>query len=28
VSFLFNETFRGGQIGISKSTAERTVKHF
>jgi len=25
---LFNETFRRGQIGISKSTVERIVKRF
>jgi len=26
VGLLFNETFRHGQIGISKSIVERTVK--
>jgi len=28
VSLLFNETFRHGQISISKSTVECTVKRF
>ena len=28
VALLFNETFRCGQIGISRSTVKRTVKCF